>query len=341
MLRLAGLGGLALFLCLASPVSAIVINGLSSYTGVVSGSSPNYDGVDLSGVVEILLNSNGGTTGCTGSLLSGGFSILTAGHCVTKAYGGALPSSATVTFLGANGNVTDNVSAYFVDPSWTGTGSQGSDLAVLRLSAAAPSWAAEYSLYTGAMPSGSGAYEVMAGYGIGGTGLTGGSTPFGTLQVGTNDYVERGKAFDSTWSAGLYVGEFYDGDPNLPDLPGKSYNSTNALGSADPNPYTATDEVDIASGDSGGPSFYDGEIVGIHDLGICLGSSACNTPPSVSSSNDSYFGEMYGDTSAAANATWIDAQLAPEPASVLLFGLGLIILVAAKRRSSNSQKPPR
>jgi hypothetical protein len=50
---------------------------------------------------------------------------------------------------------------------------------------------------------------------------------------------------------------------------------------------------------------------------------------------------MYGDTSAAANATWIDAQLAPEPASVLLFGLGLIILVAAKRRSSNSQKPPR
>ena len=329
----AGLGGLALFLCLASPAGAIVVNGLNSYTGAVSGSSPSYDGVDLSGVVEVLLNN--GATGCTGSLLADGFSVLTAGHCITNAYGDALPFSGTVTFLGPTGtssNVTDHVSAYFVDPAWTGTGTQGGDLAVLRLSTAAPSWAAEYSLYTGSMPTGSGADEVMAGYGLGGTGLTGGSTPLGTLRVGTNDYVESGKAFDATWSAGLYVGEFYD--PGL--------TSTNALGSiVDPNPYSAGDEVDIASGDSGGPSFYNGEIVGVHDLGICLGSGSCNVPPSVGSANNSYFGEMYGDTSASANATWIDEQLVPEPASFVLFGLGLAILVAGKRRSSNSPKPSR
>jgi len=173
----------------------------------------------------------------------------------------------------------------------------------------------------------------MAGYGIGGTGETGGSTAFGTLRVGTNDYVETGKTFNSTWSAGLYVGEFYDDSSALTDLPGKTYNSTNALGSADPNPYDASDEVDISSGDSGGPSFYEDEIVGVHDLGICLGSSSCNMPPSLSSSNDSYFGEMYADTSVAANATWIDAQFVPEPASIVLFGLGLAILVAGKRRS--------
>ncbi len=29
-------------------------------------------------------------------------------------------------------------------------------------------------------------------------------------------------------------------------------------------------EVDIAHGDSGGPSFYDGEIMGVHDLIVCF-----------------------------------------------------------------------
>lgn len=345
MFRSAGLGGLALFLCLASPAGAIVINGLNGYSGGVSwagNSPPEYDNVDLSGVVEILLDN--GTVGCSGSLLSDGFSILTAGHCVTDQYGGALPSNATVVFLGPTGKVTDAVSAYFVDPAWTGNGASGGDLAVLRLSQEAPSWATEYSLYTGAMPATGD--EVMAGYGIGGTGFTGGETPFGTLRVGTNEYVEDGAAFgdsvDQVWSTGLYVGEFYD--PNL------AY--TNALNdqvdTVDLDPYWAPDEVDISSGDSGGPSFYDGEIVGVHDLGICYTTTVIvnNVPTtectdSTGTSNESYFGDMYADTSTAANDAWIDAQLLPEPASFVLFGLGLAILVAAKRRSSNSQKPPR
>ena len=313
MFRSAGLGGLLLLLCFAGPANAIVITGLGSYTG-----TPTAGGPDLTGVVELIIN---GDIGCSGTLLSDGYSILTAAHCITSSFGSALPTSTVVKFLGASVAVTDTVAAYFVDPSWTGTGSQGGDLAVLRLTNQAPSDATGYSLYTGAMPTSA---DVVAGYGLGGTGMTGGTTSFGTLLVGANEYVETGSAFETGWSSGLYVGEFYD--PNLP--------STNALGLVvDPTPYSAADEVDIAHGDSGGPSFYDGQLVGVHDLGICYGSTSCNMPPSVSSSNNSYFGELYADTSVAANATWIEGQEVPEPASAGLFGLGLAALAAFRFRS--------
>jgi hypothetical protein len=227
-----------------------------------------------------------------------------------------------VTFEGSNGDVvTDNVSAYFVDPSYNGNSNAGGDLAVLRLANPAPSFATEYSIYTGAMPTGE---VLMAGYGLGGTGMTGGSTSYGTLLAGINEYVENGKTFSAGYSAGLYIGQFYD--PNIP--------STNALNVANvANAYDYTDEVDIAAGDSGGPSFYNDEIVGIHDIGICYSVvvnhvTQCTEPPSVSTANYSFFGQMFGDVSAEANATWIDDQETPEPGSLGLLGLGLAVLAA-------------
>jgi malate dehydrogenase len=51
--------------------------------------------------------------------------------------------------------------------------------------------------------------------------------------------------------------------------------NTNALGVA--YPYTSFDEVDNARGDSGGPSLYGGEVIGVHDLGMCFGNRQCNT----------------------------------------------------------------
>jgi hypothetical protein len=306
--------------CFASPVSAIVVTSLS-YSGAVNGADPVIDGLDLSGVVDLLINGN---IGCSGSLLSDGLSILTAGHCITSSYGSALPTSATVSFLGPSGTVSDTVSAYFVDPSWNGNSTQGGDLAVLRLTNEAPAFAARYSLYTGAPAAGP---ELMAGYGAGGTGLDGAYTGFGTLRAGTNEYVAAGSLFG--WSSNLLVGQFYDA--GIPD--------TNSLGVA--YPYTSFDEVDIAHGDSGGPSFYGGELIGVHDLGMCFGSSQCNTPPSVNGANNSYFGEMYADTSVSGNAAWIEAQEAPEPALSSLLGLGLAVLAALRFRSSSSLKPGR
>jgi hypothetical protein len=325
MFRSAGLGGLLLVLCFASPVSAIVITDPSVYSGVVSASNPSYDGVNLSGVVEVVID---GFIDCSGSLLSDGYSILTAGHCITSKYGRALPTSGVVTFMGPNGSVTDTVAAYYVDPAWTGTSTNGGDLAVLRLTNAAPSFATKYSLFMGATPA---APEVLAGYGLGGDGMDGAGTgqysSFGTLQVGTNEYFETGSYFG--WSNSLLLGQFYDA----------SLSSTNAF--SVPDPYSSTDEVDIAPGDSGGPSFYDGELIGVHDIGICQGTDSCDMPPSVGDTLDSYFGEMYGDTSVAANATWIEDQEVPEPVTSSLLGLGLAVLAALRLRRAPSPKPAR
>ena len=152
------------------------------------------------------------------------------------------------------------------------------------------------------------------------------------MRAGTNEYVAYGSYFG--WSSSLLVGQFYD----------SSIPTTKALGSG--APYTAFDEVDFSHGDSGGPSFYNGQIIGVHDLGICYsGPHGCATPPSISTANNSFFGEMFADTSVSANAAWITAQedfhthtYTPEPASSALLGLGLAVLAALRFRSTPSRR---
>ncbi|MES1258433.1 MAG: trypsin-like serine protease, partial [Acidobacteriota bacterium] len=266
--------------------------GNAAHAIVVGGSNPNsanvlygqpVDGVNLSGVVTVTSSIGG----CTGTLLSDGRSILTAGHCVTSSYGSALASGITVTFLGPSGNVTTSVASVAVNPGWTGNSTLGGDLAVLLLSVPAPAFASGYDLYTGSVPFTS--PVVVAGYGLGGTGLTGAVTSYGTLRAGENEYVVTGSAFG--WSSTLLIAQFYE----------SSQPSTNALNAA--YPYSSADLVTIAHGDSGGPSFYNGQIIGVHDLGICFTSvtfpNLCATPPSVNSANNSYFGELFADTSVA------------------------------------------
>jgi hypothetical protein len=93
--------------------------------------------------------------------------------------------------------------------------------------------------------------------------------------------------------------------------------------------------VDIAHGDSGGPSFYDGEIIGVHDLIICEGnSSGCLDPPAEGTANNSYFGQMFADTSVASNLTFIyDATGIPEPGSCSMVLLGLAVAGIVRRRA--------
>ena len=257
------------------------------------------DGVNLNGVVE--LDSSDGF-GCSGSLLSDGYSILTAAHCVTSS-----PSYVNVYFPGPSGSVDYIATTYYVDPLYTGDSTQGNDLAIVRLNQAAPSSAIGYSFYTGFTTS----TILLAGYGETGTGTTGATGGFGTLRQGQNRYIGLGGDVFTGWSNQLLVGEFVE----VSDIP---------------------NEVDIGFGDSGGPSFYDGEIIGVHDLIACYSAtptSPCTDPPSASPSLNSSFGQFFADTSVSSSAAWIESEETPEPASCSLVLLGLAVAGCLSRRT--------
>lgn len=299
-------------ICGASPALAIV--GATSTSAVPVSYGQREFGLDLSGVVEIL----SAVSGCSGSLL-GGNTILTAGHCVTSSFGAGVNVGAiTVNFLGPSGLISDTVSIVAVNPGWTGDATQGGDLAVLQLAQAAPAFATPYVLYDSTL-SNLGGPEVLAGWGLTGTGTTGAIGGFGTLRVGLNQYMTNGSSFG--WTPNLLMGQFYD--PSFP--------STNAFGVT--TPFSDPNQVDIAHGDSGGPSFYNGQIVGVHDVIACEGEAACDVPPSISSVDNSFFGQFYGDTSVLGYSSWIEAQIpTPEPSSLALVIVGFAAGATAVRK---------
>jgi secreted trypsin-like serine protease len=332
-----------LFGLLSCPLRAIVVaSGDPNSSSVVVAYDQSVDGVNLNGVVKIISDIAGNYYGCTGSLLSDGLSILTAAHCVTEP---SAASSVTVYFPEQSGFVSDTVANYYVDPGWTGNSTQGNDLAILRLSQAAPSSATRYSLYTGVFTN---SPILMVGYGVSGTGTTGecpwsGSSPtcndpygpyypFGTLRQGQNRYDTVGTRYG--WSAKMLLGDF-DSGTAANDAIG-FYSHDSGIANLD---LDISNEVDIAHGDSGGPSFYNGQIIGVHDLIVCFSDPDnpydCAVGPSVSTSNNSYFGQVFADTSVSGNALWIKSEeVVPEPASCSLVLLGLAIAGFLRSRTS-------
>ena len=159
---------LGILLCYAWPAHAIVVRtGVDPNSVVIPGDNDFFGALSMSGVVEVTNN----VESCSGALI-GNFSVLTAGHYVTSAFGAGLYTHPQVTFLVPGGYVVQDVSSIAVDPTWNGDFSLGGDLAVMQLSQAAPASATRYSLYTGmALPTSS--PIVLAGFGLSGTGTTG------------------------------------------------------------------------------------------------------------------------------------------------------------------------
>jgi V8-like Glu-specific endopeptidase len=293
------IAGVVLTTTIALPAHAIV-----GYSGSVSGTGFGL----LDGEAKLILDTSSGTFGCTGNLLAGGSYLLTAAHCLTGDTGTDTTSHIAISFK--SGAVTASSSTYYVAPTWNGTIGAGDDLALIELQNPITSISG-YQLYTGTTQSALGQTVLIAGYGQTGSGASGATGSFGTLNYGYNTYDETGTIAGMSSSVFLY--DFDNGTA-----------ADNLMGASAPVQTNGVfTEAIIAPGDSGGASLIANNgawyLIGIHDFGGCVGSSC--TP-------DSRFGSFAGDTSVLGQ-TWLNSHLVsavPEPTSTLMFSSGLFAL---------------
>jgi secreted trypsin-like serine protease len=278
-----------------------------------------------SGVVSLSIG--GGTF--SGVLLSNGY-VLTAAHVAS----GASPDNVLVNFNDGSGQ-SITASSIVVFPGYEGTtpGSDGfwhDDLALIKLSTAAPSTATAYNLYTGT-PTRNTALT-MVGYGATGDGINGETAGSSTTvkTVGTNR-VDVMVADDDTSGPG-YTGK---NEIMIFDFDNPSNNNKNVF---NPPTTVASNEAQFGVGDSGSPLFttVNGQLqlIGIASFNGIVDQTVngVTTPFSTSSTT---FGSIGGATSVSAYANWITSVTAvPEPQTyaMLLAGLGLLAFGATRKR---------
>ncbi|MEO1498009.1 MAG: trypsin-like serine protease [Planctomycetota bacterium] len=306
-------------------------------------------GVDLSGVGRLFLDVSptpGAGAICSSSLMQGGRFLLTAAHCVTDENGdeavidGADGNS--VTFETSTGNVFASFDAedISVHPLYNGDVRDGFDVAVIDLGQTQPTSVARYALNDS---SPEGGLHLAAGFGQSGDGGAGATVGAGSLRSGFNNFLV----------AGLPVGNINnpetqltaDFDSGLAENDAFGVLGDALFGAAIDDPINGglglgVDEIGVAPGDSGGPTFIetaDGLVIaGVHSYGLRLeliGGATSDLDAALNSS----FGEFYVDARVADPAVlaFIESAAIPEPTAIVLLLSG----VALPRRRSWRDAP--
>lgn len=278
----------------------------------VPGNPSSSSGIDLDGVARLFLDVNaapGAGALCSGSLLSDGQTLLTAAHCLTDSSGnltlidGADGNSAT--FQTGSGNVVRSFTSadVTIHPNYNGDLFDGFDIAVIDLGSPLPTSVTRYDLNDQA--SIEGLPHVAAGYGRSGDGATGDLLGAGTLRSGENQYESFGLPVGGITNPLTQLTADFDSGSSANDA------FDFFFGAADTG--QGTDEIGIAPGDSGGPTFIlDGGtpvIAGVHSYGLRLNVSGASSD--VDATLNSSFGEFYVDARVAESSvlSFIESNL--------------------------------
>lgn len=334
------------------------IVGQTSTATLAGGGNPLYfaSKPKYNGVAALIMDYGGGNRFiCSGSLLPDRRSIVTAAHCVSGGAGTANPLTTTAYFYGGPNpdtvvftspdSTARTVSQYYVNPGYTGEVIDQNDIAVLRLSEAAPDFAVSYAPYYG--DDLTGLRFNVAGYGRrSDTGVSvGANLGVGRLRQGDNRY-------DFALGDSAFGGFFTDRDPNtgenffgtadidfsyLSDVDnGTRANDASCIlggalgvgGSQFCNLGVGALEVSVAGGDSGGPQFYRGKISSVTSYGLSFGRDFGDCTDAL----DSSCGEFNGFVPLSIHKAFIAGATVPEPATWAMFILGFGLVGNAMRR---------